>query len=78
MKYLMLDAGQKKALLSDRLLRYETEHYQHDLNARLLEASGDASDESVAAITAARQAMSVIEVAHAEVESELASLDGTD
>lgn len=75
MQYLMLDAEHQRLILQQRLLQYETEHYQHALNASLLTASADPSDEVAEAIKDAEQSMAVIEAAHGQVRGEIDALD---
>jgi hypothetical protein len=65
--YSTLTVDDRRALLAARLRQLEAEHYQHDLNRRLLESEG--SPEGMDQIT---KSMLLIERLHAQVLAELA------
>lgn len=80
MKYRELTADNQKAMLKDRVRQLETEHYQHGLNAAVLNATPDPVDEAEAAALAASRkhtadAMTALDAAHLLASAEYDKLD---
>jgi hypothetical protein len=74
LKYQTLRKTEKNQLLLQRLQGYESDHYNHGLNLRLLESAvsaGDDSEQTERAINEAKSAMKTIERAHKLVLAEL-------
>lgn len=74
MKYEHLTTDQQAQLIEQRLANYEREHFEHGLNLAALEASGATDPDTMTAADNARQAMAVLDAAHATATAELAKV----